>query len=288
MDATELALALQLCRGIGSNTTTRALMRNQLLGYKAEGFCELNEATLVEEFKFTKTAANNWVANRTQLVSKAKELKSDLAKRGVRVASTMDALYPYSLEKFLDSPPALLFLYGNMRLLNTKTFAVMSSRKSPMAYLEQIEKLAEEGIEHSEVLVAGHDTKEYQRAAIVPLRWGSPRILVLDMGMFAALGENLDDEPFRTARLWRYKFDPQTDLVVSAINPVWTTHPAANSKRDGLIAGLAQRIDFAQVREGGNMDQLLQRALEVGKPVRVSDLNLQASEYRRKGAALIA
>lgn len=288
MDATQLALALQLCRGIGSQTTGRVLMRNELLGRTPDDFSRFDANILVEEYKVSLPAAEAWVANKDHLQDKARGLQENLAKRGVRIACPVDALYPESLEAFTDKPPSLLFLYGNLKLLRSKTFAVMSSRKSPHAFLEFIETMAEQGVERSEVLVAGHDTPEYQRAAIVPLRWGAPRILVLDMGMFAALGENLEDEPFRTARLWRYKFDPQTDLVVSAINPVWNTHPAANRNRDTFIAALAQKIDFGCVRPGGNMDRLLRRAITLKKPIRVSDLNPEASEYRRLGAELIA
>lgn len=288
MDPSELALSLQLCRGIGSQTAGRVLMRNELLGRTSLEFLEFNAEVLREEYKFTTAAANRWVAERKSLCLKARELGTTLSKKGVRISCPVDALYPERLEEFMATPPSLLFFYGNLRLLRSKTFAVQSSRKSPLAFHETLEALAEEGVERSEVLVAGHDTPEYQRVAVVPLRWGAPRILVLDMGMFAALGEDLEDEPFRLARLWRYKFDPQTDLVVSAINPVWTSHPAANKSRDDIIAGLAHRIDFGCIREGGNMDRIARRALTLNRKVRVSDLNLNASEFRRLGAELIA
>lgn len=287
MSPTVLALSLQLCKGIGGQTAGRVLMRNELLQRTPQQFLKFSAAVLMEEYRFTEAVAERFCAERNQLVSQAETLHQTLLTKGVRTSCPLDALYPQQLEAFLPNPPGLVFFYGNLGLLARKKFAVMSSRKSPLAYQELIERLVEEGVERAEVLVSGHDTAEYQRGAVVPMRWGAPRILVLDMGMFAALGENLDEEPFRAARLWRYKFDPHTDLVVSAINPVWVTHPAANRNRDQLIAALADRVDFGCVREGGNMERALFRCLELGKPVRLSDLNSQASEAQRRGAELI-
>lgn len=55
------------------------------------------------------------------------------------------------------------------------------------------------------------------------------------------LGEDLRSEPFRAARLWRYEFDPMTDLAVSrrhpSNKPTFGTH---NPTIDRLIADLAE------------------------------------------------
>ena len=69
------------------------------------------------------------------------------------------------------------------------------------------------------VVVTGIHSPAHQRSAIVPLRWGAPRILVLSGGFHHHLGPNLKEEPFRAARLWRYQFDERTDLVISRRAP---------------------------------------------------------------------
>jgi len=199
-----------------------------------------------------------------------------------------DAHYPVRIEALDSDPPGVLYLYGNARLLESQTFCVLSSRNSPPAALDQIEKLTEQGIMNAETLVTGHDTHEYQRSAVVPLRWGVPRIIVLDRGMFHALGEDLQEEPFRAARLWRYRFDPQTDLAVSCINPERDYHRESNKIRDRLIASLSLRLDFVWVGEGGNMERLAKQALKAGRPVRVSDLSDCYREMRALGAKVVA
>lgn len=283
----QLSLGLALSPGIGSQTISRILMRNALLGRTPDQFLKIGAEALMEDYKVPLAAAEAWVADRKQHLTKALDLEQKLDAKKVKICCPVDVHYPSGIEEMMTHPPGLLFLYGNQKLLNSPTFSVMSSRKSPLAAKDLVDQLAEAGVMNGETLVAGHDTPEYQRAAIVPLRWGAPRILVLDIGMFAALGDNLEEEPFRAARLWRYKFDPHTDLVVSAINPVWQTHKGANQNRDQLVGALAKRLDFVMIKAGGNMDKIAHRALKLNRPVRVSDLTLEYRPYRELGAEII-
>ena len=100
----------------------------------------------------------------------------------------------------------------------------------------------EEIVLDGKVLVCGIHSPAHQRAAVVPLKWGSPRILILSGGFYHHLGENLKDEPFRTARLWRYQFDAKTDLVVSRRAPdKKPTFARHNPTVDRLIALFTSR-----------------------------------------------
>jgi DNA processing protein len=191
------------------------------------------------------------------------------------------------VELMLDDPPGVLFVYGNLRLLDSRTFGVFASRQAGERALLQTEQLAEEGSLQGEVLVSGHTTPEYQRAAVVPLRWGAPRILVLDMGMRAALGDDLKEEPFRLARLWRYQFDPGTDLVVSTQPPDRSYHRNSNRIRDRLAAGLCARLDFPHLAPGGNMHQIALAALRSGRPVRIGEESPLAEVLAASGARVI-
>jgi DNA processing protein len=106
--------------------------------------------------------------------------------------------------------------------------------------LDQIERDAEMAVLAGEVMVSGIHSPAHQRAAIVPLRWGAPRILVFSGGFFHHLGPNLKDEPFRAARLWRYQFDPRTDLVISKRAPdKLPTFARFNPTVDRLIERIA-------------------------------------------------
>lgn len=286
-DAQLLALSLALTPGIGGRSITRVLTRNSLLNRSVAEFCRLGVESLIEEYHLTRTGAERWTRDIPSMVDRAKALKDRLDQMGVAFVTAADQGYPHTVERLDAHAPGVLYLYGNRRLLDSKTFAVLGSRNAPDAALAAIESLAEEGVLNGEVLVGGHNTPEYQRASVVPLRYGAPRILGLDRELFDALGDDLSEEPFRAARLWRYQFDPLTDLAVTTIHPDQKPHAGANRQRDWLIAGLAQRLDLTWVARGGNMERIGRAAARAGRPVRVLDLFPGALDWGRYGATVI-
>jgi DNA processing protein len=279
-----LALLLSLTPGIGGRSLVRILSRLDLLGVKPNEFAALSQAALVEEFGLRPDVAARLTQDMPELEKSSEGIERKLDELGVVLATAADANYPERLERFDADPPPALFLYGNAKLLRNNTFCVLSSRRTSIAGLDQIEKLAEEGVLAGETLVSGHDRPEYQRSAVVPLRWGAPRILCLDRGLFRALGEDLSNEPFRAARLWRYKFDPSTDLAISPCRPELGFTGVNNQIRDRLVAALSDRLDFVEVAAGGNMEKLARQALKCGLTVRISDRSLGYRELLASGA----
>lgn len=284
MHSRTFALHLAMTPGIGGKSVTRILTRNNLLGRTPEEFLSLSPEAHREEYRLTQKAS---LSLPRQRVEDTVALEERLSRLGVSLVTTADAHYPERVETMDPDPPGVLFLYGNVKLLEADTFCVLSSRKSYPADLDEIERLTEEEVLSGGILVTGHDTPEYQRSAIVPLRWGSPRILCLDRGFFKVLGENLRDEAFRAARLWRYQFDPATDLVVSPFRPEADFIGANNKVRDRLVAGLSLRLAFVQISEGGNMEQLARSALRAGREVRVSDRTIPYRQFRDIGAKVV-
>ncbi len=141
--------------------------------------------------------------------------------------------------------PSGLWLYGNVRLLGSNLGCTVESfgpdNHSP-SMLDEIERQAELIVLSGTTLVCGIHNSAHQRAAIVPLRWGAPRILVFSGGFLYHLGESLSQEPFRAARLWRYRFDPRTDLVISRRAPEKKPTFATNNPTvDRLIAKIVSR-----------------------------------------------
>lgn len=282
-----LSLALSLTPGIGGKTLTRILARNDLLGRLPDEFLRLGSETLQEEYRLRTKVADCWTAGSKSLIERARLQESRLQKMGIQFVTAADDQYPRILEEFDPDPPGVLYIYGNIRLIQAKTFSVMSSRNAPPAALDAIETLVEKGAVNGEALVSGHNTPEYQRASIVPLRWGVPRILVLDRELFDALGDDLKSEPFRAARLWRHQFDAVTDVAITAVPPDVHAHPAANRQRDRIIAGLAKRIDFTWINPEGNMEKIARMAAKAGRPVRILDLFPGTRDWSRYGAQIL-
>lgn len=280
-------LFLACTPGVGGRSVVRVMTRNALLSRSPEEFMRLGPEALREEYGLTAKAAKALTADPKGQYEAAKALDQSLSRLSVSLVTAADAHFPSRIEDFDPNPPGVLFLYGNTKLLQAPTFAVLGSRKAPRAALDQLEALTEEAVLAGEILVAGHDTPEYQRAAVVPLRWGAPRILCLDRGLFQVLGPDLKDEAFRAARLWRYEFDPSTDLVVSCFLPSSSFIGTNNKVRDRLVASLAQRLDFVYISEGGNMELLARMSLKAGRKVRVSDRGINQRELVALGAEVI-
>lgn len=269
MNRRSLTLALVGCHGIGGRSIARVHTRNDLLGRTPEEFLKLGEEALIEEYRIPPAAAATWVIGRKSWVQQARATEERLSASGIQWVTLADAHYPSCIEELSPDPPGVLFFYGNERLLRIETACVLASRDPDQQTLDLVEKLSEEHVLEGRALVSGHDTPAYQRAAVVPLRFGAPRILVLDRGHFVVLGPQLDQEPFAAARLWRFAFDPRTDLVVSAVHPERDYHRNSNRVRDRLVAGLSRQLDIVSARASGNMEQLAKAALRAGRPVRV-------------------
>lgn len=263
------SLLLAMVPGMGGRSVTRVLARNQLLGVSPEEFLVLSAEAYREEYRLSARVADYLVGHRQTLVQENQPFEERLERLGVRWSVITDAGFPEMIEQFDVQSPAMVFMYGNLKLLSAKTFCVLSSRNASFDQLNEIESLAEAGVLQGEVLVTGHDRPEYQRSAVVPLRWGAPRILCLDRGLFQVLGDDLKNEAFRAARLWRYEFDPSTDLVISPFRPESGFIGVNNQVRDRLVASLSHRLTFVNVRPGGNMEKLARTAEKAGRQVMV-------------------
>lgn len=283
----DFALWLAMTKGIGGRSVVRILARCDLLNYAPSDLVRLVPEALQEEFGLKKIQAERLAARMKEPFTSLNDVLEPLNRLGVSWVTTADAHYPERLEAFDPDPPGVLFMYGNQNLLKSRTACVLSSRNTSPAGLDLVERLAEEAVLAGEVIVSGHDTPEYQRAAVVPLRWGAPRILCLDRGLFKALGDDLKEEPFRAARLWRYEFDPRTDLVLSPFRPAADYVGVNNQIRDRLIAGIADRMDAVEISPAGNMERYARMALKAGRPVRVSDRSVGYRTLEQHGVTVL-
>lgn len=82
-------------------------------------------------------------------------------------------------------PEAELWLYGNVRLLGAHLVCIPDSfgrdEHTPLQR-DQFETESEKIVLSGQIVFTGIHNAAHQRAAVVPLRWGAPRILVLSGG----------------------------------------------------------------------------------------------------------
>jgi len=168
-------------------------------------------------------------------------------------ASTLKgAAPPRRTAPFTEEPgfyePAGLWFYGNIGLLDCRLGYVERALGTPdrrHSALQDVERDAEDLVFNGGILVGGIHNVCHMRASVIPLRWGSPRILVFSGGFRFHLGNELLEEPFLSASLWRSKWDARTDLVVSRRAPdKLPTFANYNPTVDRLIERIARKEDL--------------------------------------------
>ena len=154
-----------------------------------------------------------------------------------------------------------IWLYGNVRLLRVNLAYVPDAfgpERHCAQQLASIEAAAERIVFEHGILVCGIHNEAHRRASVVPLRWGAPRIVVFSGGFQFHLGELLRDEPFRAARLWRYQWDPQTDLAISRRAPdKLPTFASHNRTVDLMIERIAGGAWPGLMAHGNPLENLL-------------------------------
>jgi DNA processing protein len=262
MNIDEFELLLALTPGVGSATAGRIMARIQ-----SDVDSELLESKSrwVSEFGLPERSAA-FIASRGD-GSVFEGTRDRLRDKSVKLITQRTALYPVKLAQICSEVPSFLFAFGNLDLLKASSFCVLASRDVDEQGCDRVEAEVEKGVLDSLTLVTGANTPAYQRAAIVPLRWGAPRILILDRGLFEALGANLDREPFPAARLWRYQFDAKADLAITRFRPNDHGTGSSGRLRDEMVVGLADDVRVAHCRSGGIIETLANRAVDVGRRV---------------------
>jgi predicted Rossmann fold nucleotide-binding protein DprA/Smf involved in DNA uptake len=261
----DIHLLLCLAPHVGHSTFDRVLNECRLRGIEPEELLRMSTDRLREEFRLRRDAARALTNGAKELRRRAHLLRQKVADKPVRLVTRESPLYPRTLDEFCPAPPGYLFLYGNPKVLNNPTFCVIASRGATREDLDRVGRIVEQQTLQGKTLVTGSNTPAYRAAAVVPLRWGAPRIVVVERGLFSALGDDLERELFPAARLWRHRFDPVTDLVISFSRPEEGAAKSDPARRDEIVVGLSQEVYAVRLRKGGNMERLAARAEERGR-----------------------
>lgn len=236
----------------------------------ATEFLRLPPDILVREWGLSQRAAEAIASPHIGWWRRFAEIDALVRRHGVEVLTAQHILYPLALEAFCHDAPPVLFAHGQLGLLEKGwRFAVICSRGAPHVALEAVDELTQRAIREGGTLVTGHNTPSYQRASLAAIRLEQPSVTVLDRGLLEALGEQLNRPLFATARLYELEFRADRDLVVSSFPMQAGCLGRHNRRRDELVFGLADVVFAVWVRAGGVMEQLLQRARDLGKRIEV-------------------
>ncbi|MEE9167717.1 MAG: hypothetical protein V3U24_09715 [Candidatus Neomarinimicrobiota bacterium] len=155
-----------------------------------------------------------------------------------------------------------MYHLGNTDLLDDNPIAIYGSRDIPISVHNSVLSLVNPLME-SPVTLAGGWQSKLEKALLKARRPGSPSniIYVLAKGIHS----------FRVSKSLRGDLDRGKVLIISPWMSDNRIDEKKVTKRDDFILNQMGRFLFLHIREGGNLEELFFRCLELGKEVFLLD-----------------
>lgn len=237
-------------------------------GVPLAGLADLPPAALRGELALPWAAIRRLRDERASHEARCAALAAALAEAGVRLCPLGDPSYPEGWARHGDPPPPLAYLHGDARLLRRPIVALLHSRLVDAATVTATLHLARAAAAAGCGLAGGGMKTAYRVVAAAARSLGVPRLIVLDRGLLAAFGGQLDRDPFGLGPR-RAPFDPTGTLVLSPFRPDDHAVPRSGRRRDALIAALADLVIAVHARPGGEIERVCHAAMARGQRVAV-------------------
>ncbi len=261
-----LAIMLSELPYVGDATAARILAINRQRRRTLEGFFRLAEATLREDYDLHAETIRRIVGDRSAHEVHCRWLLDRLAQSNGEVLFVQDERYPDALRRRLSPSPVAVYACGERAVLAAPKMAVLSSRdlneQSVAATLAIVQNAAAQGF----TTVGGGMKATYRIAAVASRAAEAKRVIVLDRGLFATFGAEVQQDPFGFGP-GRSPLRREQNLVLSPFRLM--NHAAAHNgrQRDACVAALADVIVAVHARPGGEIERQCLAALDRGQCV---------------------
>jgi DNA processing protein len=268
MDRQETQHVVQLSElpQVGPKAQARILAVSRSLGRSLRQFFQLPASSYEEEYGLSPAAVACLTRHRDAYARHCAALAERLCSHGGRALVCGQPDYPRAWIQYLALPPPIVFALGDPAILHSPTAAVLNSR-SPAAGAIWATRLVVERAARDGFCVASGAMKLGHRIAAASARAArAPRVIVLDRGLFAAIGDESERDIFGLAS-GRLRLDRGRTLVLSPFRLNNHAAPMNGARRDSLIAALADVVICVEARSGGHMEHLGLDMLARGKLV---------------------
>jgi len=235
-------LTLSKIKGIGAVKFNQILQKNNKLGISLKDFFKLNVMDLRTNYPFLQSVSGESILNHeSKLFEEIKTLKM-LCKLSIRVITTLDKTYPSRLREGLgNSSPPILYVRGNLDLLNQRQFAIVGTR-NPTREAIQITKLASIIFSQNQfTITSGYADGIDIIAHNTALELGGTTIFVLGSGMFHSSEKSINDN----------KHSNTNCLFISEFHPTFPWHKGYLMTRNRTICALADGVLVVEAKENG-------------------------------------
>lgn len=184
------------------------------------------------------------------------QLGDELAERGIRFVSLMDAAYPLML-KSLEDPPPLLFYRGSLPCLHRPGVAFVGARQATASGRQLTRHLAGELARMGFVIVSGLALGIDGAAHEACLETGGHTVAVLGSGLTHIYPA--DHQPLAEAMI------AQGSLILSEWPPDWPPKPHHFPIRNRLISGLSHAVIVVEATHRSGSLITARHALDQGR-----------------------
>lgn len=260
------ALRLWELPQVGERGARRIVTRCREHGHSLATFFRLPAAVWRDDYALPAAAVARLVHERDHHESHCRWLQQRLDAAGAAVWVCGEAPYPTRLTVRLDQPPAFLAAFGTVRVLAAPTLTVLNSRMIDERVVQASHAAVRAAIEQGFTVVSGGMKASHRISAVAARAAAAPRVIVLDRGLFATWGAEIDRDPFGFTP-GRGALDPRRTLVVSPFRLGDHAVPHNGERRDELVAALADVILAVHARPGGVIERVCLAALDRGQVV---------------------
>lgn len=243
-DLEHFLVLLHSVPGIRDRTIYKILKYLYFEGISPTKFLEFDENTYRKKIGLSKVSSVALGNNLVNLLDETKKLVAEMRDRGFNVISIFDDRYPSRLKIYMNSPPPILYVLGNIKLFDANLLALFNSRDTEKTCINQSLHLANK---FKRTLITGLYGKNYSYREYI----NSGIVAISDRGVLQISKKKLQI----------------ADLIIafSGLNDMGT--PTSMINRDRIIMALATTIIGVCIRHGGNMMKLLKRAKELEKEI---------------------
>lgn len=255
-----------------------------LLFYELPGVGERVLTSVLETVRATRPAGLETVAQRASQLGlpprAGRHLHASLARHrqhcqevaarlrgvGAWLLTPADRDYPPRWLALAEDAPPVVTGVGGRALLRAPAITVLSSRAVGEASVHAAHAAAAAAGAAGWAVVTSGNKAGYRILSIAARACGTPRVVVLDRGLLAAIGSDPARDRFGLGS-GRLRLDLDTTAVVSPFRPSAGHVPHNGPRRDLLVAALCDVIVAAEVRPGGVIERTCLRALDLGRCV---------------------
>lgn len=264
-DQLSLLMLLEL-RAVGERGADAVLTVARQRGITLAAALALPPSGLVSDCGLGEMAVAQLTTRRDAHVNRCRVLLDALAACGASIAASAGAHYPARWRARARPVPPVVISYGNRRVLDAPTVAILNSRTITAPSVSATVRLVHRVAAERCTLVTGGMKSTYRIAAVAARAAGMPRAVVLDRGLFAAFPHGLGRDPSGFGP-HHSALDPQRTLMLSPFRLHDHAVPRNGRRRDHLIAALADVVIAVNARPGGEIERVCLRALDAGQCV---------------------